>query len=83
MKKIILFTFFALTYTFVLSQTSIKEQPTFYINVFINYDKNIWVESKSIDFDTIENEIKDIIYTRPFTLDEKIVYRIFAEKTYN
>jgi hypothetical protein len=67
----------------LFAQNSSIENPEFYVNLFINSDKNIYVETQKTNFENIENEISLIIRNKPFKLDQKIVYRIFADENLN
>lgn len=52
----------------------------FYINVFVDSDKNIYLEDQKISFDELENKVSEIIRNKPFKLDQNIIYRIFADE---
>lgn len=79
MKKKFTFLIFICLITGVQSQSNDEQNP-FYINVFINADEEIRVESDLISFSDIGNSIDQIIRNHPFKRDTSIVYRIFADE---
>lgn len=64
----------------LFSQNNAINKSTFYINVFINSSKQVYVESNKTEFSNIKVEIKKIIRNHPFKIDETIVFRIFADE---
>ncbi|WP_034894947.1 hypothetical protein [Gillisia sp. Hel_I_29] len=64
----------------LFSQNNAINKSTFYINVFINSNKQVYVESNKTEFSNIKVEIKKIIRNHPFKIDETIVFRIFADE---
>lgn len=64
----------------VVAQNSNSQIEPFYVNVFISADKTIYVETQKTEFQNIGDEVSSIIRNKPFNLDQKIVYRIFADK---
>lgn len=60
------------------NQEPSQTQP-FYINVFISPDKTIYVETEKTAFEDVEKKISDILRNRPFKIDQRVVYRIFAD----
>jgi len=55
-------------------------QEPFYVNLFISANKTIFVETERTSFKEVETKVADIIRNKPFKLDERIVYRIFADE---
>lgn len=64
----------------LFSQNNAINKSTFYINVFINSSKQVYVESNKTEFSNIKVEIKKIIRNHSFKIDETIVFRIFADE---
>lgn len=79
MKKKLTFLIFICLITGVQAQGNDEQNP-FYINVYINADEEIRVESDLISFSDIGNSIDQIIRNHPFKRDTPIVYRIFADE---
>ena len=79
-KNIFLLTLTLLLSCQIFAQKSNNENSEFYINVFINSSKEVFVESQKTNFSEVEKGIKKIINAHPFKLDEKIIYRIFADE---
>lgn len=79
-KNIFLLTLSLLLSCQIFAQKSNNENSEFYINVFINSSKEVFVESQKTNFSEVEKGIKKIINAHPFKLDEKIIYRIFADE---
>lgn len=80
MKKIIAFAILAIVSSNLFAQKSIKENSTFYVNVFINDKKDIRIESELVEFENVSEVVRKRIYNHPMKLDETIVYRIFADE---
>jgi hypothetical protein len=78
-KILLLLTLIASCQIFAQDDKSLKS--TFYINVFINADKEVYVESKKTDYSKVTNETKEILHNHPFKIDETIIYRIFADES--
>ena len=55
-------------------------QEPFYVNLFISADKTIFVETERTNFKEVETKVADIIRKKPFKLDERVVYRVFADE---
>ena len=64
----------------IFAQNNTNENSEFYINVFINANKDVFVESEKTEFAKITKGIKEIIKKHPFKVDENITYRIFADE---
>ena len=79
-KNIFLLTLSLLLSCQIFAQKGNNENSEFYINVFINSSKEVFVESQKTNFSEVEKGIKKIINAHPFKLDEKIIYRIFADE---
>ncbi|GGG47404.1 hypothetical protein [Bizionia arctica] len=79
MKKIKLFIVVALISNIFFAQES-DSNESYFINVFINQNKDVRIESNLVNINDIGNEVKNIIYNQPFKVDKKITYRIYADK---
>ncbi len=80
MKKILTISIL-LFFTLKISAQNIAEnKSTFYVNVFINENKDIRIESELIAFNEISKEDRNRIYEHPFKIDEGVTYRVFADK---
>ncbi|MCX7549900.1 hypothetical protein [Xanthomarina sp. F2636L] len=79
MKKILSFIVLACICNVFFAQES-NSINTFYVNVFINHNKDIRIESNLVETDDIGNEVKNIVYNHSFKVDEKVVYRIYTDK---
>ena len=62
-----------------ISQEKNLQEP-FYINLFISADKTIFVETDKTSFEEVQTKVAEIIRNKPFLIDQKIVYRIFADE---
>ncbi len=80
MKKIIAFTILAIVASKITAQTDEQQESTFYVNVFINENKDIRVESELVEIKNMSKEVKKRIYEHPFNMDENVTYRIYADK---
>ena len=77
------FSFFLLIFfsiSAVSAQKSDTGTDTFYVNIFISADKTIYVETEKSGFDEVEDKVSELIRNKPFKLDQKIIYRIFADE---
>lgn len=72
--------FIALLFFRIGSVVSQESNEPFYVNVFISADKTIYVETKQTRFQEVNLKVAEIIRNAPFKLDQRIVYRIFADK---
>ena len=61
-------------------QERISQNEPFYINLFISADITIFVETERTNFKEIETKVANIIRNIPIKLDQRIVYRIFADE---
>jgi len=80
LKKISLILFVISIGNYGSAQDSENINDLFYVNVFISADKSVYIESDKTEFQNIENKVSDIIRKKPFKLDQKVVYRIFADE---
>lgn len=80
MKKLLILTLLVLTSNQFFAQTSTKNNSTFYVDVFINKDKDIRLENGLVSFDNVGKEVKKIIYDHPYKQDETVIYRVFADE---
>jgi len=80
LRKITLLLFIISIGNYVSAQDSDNINDLFYVNVFISADKTVYVESDKTEFQNIEDKVSDIIRNKPFKLDQKVVYRIFADE---
>ena len=78
-KKITFLFFILLSANNIVGQETNFQEP-FYINLFISADKKIYVETDKTDFKEVESKVANIIRNTPFKLDQRIVYRIFADE---
>lgn len=62
------------------SITGVSQTEVNYINVFINADKTIYLETRKIEFDEVEKEVQKKVRSIAFKPDQKLVYRIFADE---
>lgn len=81
-RKIIFLFFILLSANNTIGQETDFQEP-FYINLFISADKTIYVETDKTDFKEVESKVANIIRNTPFKLDQRIVYRIFADENLN
>lgn len=80
MKKLLALVILTFISIKITAQSTENKNSTFYINVFINEDKDIRIESELVEFDDVSKEIKKRIYEHLFKVDETVTYRIFADK---
>ncbi len=80
MKKYIPTILLVLTCNVFFSQQTTSGDP-FYINVFINHEKEIRVEANLVKRTEIGKEVKDLIYNHPFKVDQPVIFRIYADKS--
>ena len=80
MKKLLALVILTLISIKITAQSTENKNSTFYINVFINENKDIRIESELVEFENLSKEIKKRIYEHPFKVDETVTYRIFADK---
>lgn len=79
MNKCILTIVLVLTCNVFFAQQTTSDP--FYINVFINHEKDIRVESNLVKLAEIGKEVKDLIYDHPFKVDQPSIFRIYADKS--
>jgi hypothetical protein len=80
-KKLLLLVLTLITCCQVFAQNDNSLKSEFYINVFINADKDVFVESQKTDYSKVTTETKEILNNHPFKLDETIIFRIFADES--
>ncbi len=78
-KKMIFLFLILLSANKTIGQETNTQEP-FYVNLFISANKTIFVETERTSFKEVETKVADIIRNKPFKLDERIVYRIFADE---
>lgn len=64
----------------VSAQRADVEKNVVYVDLFISANNTIYLETDKINFETIVSKVSDNIRQKPFRIDQKIVYRIFADK---
>ena len=79
LKKIIFSLLILLSASKAIGQERNDPEP-FYINLFISADKTIFVEHDRTNFEEVETKVSEIVRNMPFKLDQRIVYRIFADE---
>ena len=62
------------------AQSSILNNNIFYLNVFINANKTIYVEEEKTSFQDVQNQVTKMLRKQPFKLDQQIIFRIFGDK---
>ena len=62
------------------AQSSIENNNVFYLNVFINANKTIYVEEEKTLFQDVQNQVTKMLRKQPFKLDQQIIFRIFGDK---
>ena len=80
LKKMIFLALILLSANDAIAQERIDPQKPFYINLFISANKTIYAETEKTNFKEVEGKVAHIIRNIPFKLDQKIVYRIFADE---
>ena len=78
-KKIIVVFLVLLSANKTIGQETNTQEP-FFVNLFISADKTIFVETEKTNFEEVEKKVAGIIRSKPFTIDQRIVYRIFADE---
>lgn len=58
-----------------------RSSDAFYINVFINRDKEIRIESNLVSVSEIGNEVKNLVYQQPFKVGQAAVFRMYADQS--
>tara|TARA_B100000408_G_scaffold101788_1_gene78865 strand:+ start:2348 stop:2749 length:402 start_codon:yes stop_codon:yes gene_type:complete len=62
------------------AQSSIENNNVFYLNVFINANKTIYVEEEKTSFQDVQNQVTKMLRKQPFKVDQQIIFRIFGDK---
>ncbi len=63
----------------VSAQSSIEDNKVFYLNVFINENKTIYVEEEKTSFQNVQNQVAEMLHKQPFKVDQQIIFRIFGD----
>ncbi|MFC6860556.1 hypothetical protein [Zunongwangia atlantica] len=63
----------------VSAQSSIENNNVFYLNVFINANKTIYVEEEKTLFQDVQNQVTKMLRKQPFKVDQQIIFRIFGD----
>ena len=77
MKFKITLLFFSL---FLIANTGLS-QEAFEINVFVDADKNIYLEEQKLSMSQLLEETKALVYKQPAVKYNRLVYNIYADKT--
>lgn len=64
----------------VSAQSSTENNKVFYLNVFINANKTIYVEEEKTSFQNVQNQVAEMLRKQPFKVDQQIIFRIFGDK---
>lgn len=80
LKKISLLLIICFFVNNISAQTTASQTEPFYVNVFIDADKNIYVETEKVPLENVERKVSEIVRKRPFQIDQRIIYRIFADE---
>ena len=64
----------------VSAQSSTENNNVFYLNVFINANKTIYVEEEKTSFQNVQNQVAEMLRKQPFKVDQQIIFRIFGDK---
>ena len=78
-KKIIFLFFIVLSVSEATGQEKDAQEPL-YINLFINANRTIFVETDETGFNDVKTKVSSIVRNMPFKIDQRIVYRIFADE---
>ncbi|MBO2544242.1 hypothetical protein J0871_07425 [Salegentibacter sp. BDJ18] len=76
MKFKITLLFFSL---FLIANTGLS-QEAFEINVFVDADKNIYLEEQKLSMSQLLEETKALVYKQPAVKYNRLVYNIYADK---
>ena len=76
MKFKITLLFFSL---FLITNTGLS-QEAFEINVFVDADKNIYLEEQKLSMSLLLEETKTLVYKQPAVKYNRLVYNIYADK---
>lgn len=55
-------------------------QEAFKINVFVDADKNIYLEEQKVTFSELSEKTKELIYKQPATRYDRLVFNIYGDK---
>ena len=76
MKFKITLLFFSL---FLVANTGLA-QEAFEINIFVDADKNIYLEEQKLSMSKLLEETKALVYKQPAMKYDRLVYNIYADK---
>ena len=76
MKFKITLLFFSL---FLVANTGLA-QEAFEINIFVDADKNIYLEEQKLSLSELLEETKALVYKQPAMKYDRLVYNIYADK---
>ncbi|WBL25556.1 ExbD/TolR family protein [Zunongwangia sp. HGR-M22] len=62
------------------AQSNTENSNTFYLNVFIDSNKTIYVEEAKTSFQNVQKQVSEILRNQPFKIDQQIIFRIFGDK---
>ncbi|MBZ9632085.1 hypothetical protein LB465_14975 [Salegentibacter sp. LM13S] len=55
-------------------------QEAFQVNVFVDADKNIYLEDRNVTIGELSKETKDLIYKQPATKYNRLIFNIYGDK---
>ncbi|PKD21098.1 hypothetical protein APR41_11825 [Salegentibacter salinarum] len=55
-------------------------QEAFRVNIFVDADKNIYLEDRNVTIGELSKETKDLIYKQPATKYNRLVFNIYGDK---
>ena len=64
---------------FLIANTGLS-QEAFEINVFVDADKNIFLEEQKLSLSKLLGETKALVYKQPAVKYNRLVYNIYADK---
>lgn len=80
LKKIIFLLLLFIAISEISAQVASSNTEAFYVNLFISADKTIYAETEKIEFNEVQEKVSSLLRNRPFQLDQKVIYRIFADE---
>ena len=60
-----------------------NSKKVFTVDVYINADRQIYLEDKLIEMDNIEKEMSDYAYKKNAFFNDHVLYRIYADRNLN
>jgi len=76
MKFRIILLFFSL----FISANSVFAQEAFEVNVFVDADKNIYLEDKQVKFDELSIEVKELVYNQSSLKYNNVIFNIYGDE---